>query len=274
MGRTTLASRIADKIHLDYIRGGRTPEGQSLPSVRALRDEYGASLATVSQALGLLEGRSLVRKASSGRCLVLDYKDPASSPALTAPIGLCLPEAFRNVMFNQVHEGVDLECSHTHHHVVVVSAEHYRLSDERAAIARLIVAGCRSVVLLPSFRMESHADTDYLNSEFQDVPVVLVDMYAPWHKRSRVVFDNRSLGFDLTRYLFGLGHHRVAIETSYGGTLRYVWPTNRDRYQGYLDAHALAGIRPNPDDRWYLDIRDPMEDALVDQNQVKRYLKR
>jgi len=76
------------------------------------------------------------------------------------------------------------------------------------------------------------------------VPTVLVDARHP--QLNRVVIDDVNGGYMATQHLISLGHRRIGyVSDQLENPFNFV--SSRDRYEGYRQALAEAGIRFRPD---------------------------
>jgi len=244
----SLPKRIASQILDEFIRSGRVAPGERLPGVRDLVEHYGASRATISHALGLLEEQGWVQRRLGSGCYVMDR--PAGGP-LAPPglIGYIAPNR-RSDLLLRIYEGLERVCrSHGLHILIATTDNDYEM--ERIQVARMVEAGCRGILLYPATRSRVQEETDYLNSEHLDLPIVLVDMASTAQKRPQVVFDNHRLGFEMTQLLLREGHRRIAFVDLGLPELEMRHYSTLERYRGYRDALAAAGIEPRPGDRWY-----------------------
>lgn len=74
----------------------------------------------------------------------------------------------------------------------------------------------------------------------RNLPVVLVDSYAPGAAFDTVVTDNESGAFTITRHLIERGHRHIAIL----GSRPDAYPSVLERRAGYLRAMQHAGLEP------------------------------
>jgi LacI family transcriptional regulator len=74
----------------------------------------------------------------------------------------------------------------------------------------------------------------------QNVPVVLVDAYAPFGDYDAVTTDNVQGGYEATRHLIENGHKQIGIIGSYPGS----YPSILERRAGYLKALAEFDLEP------------------------------
>jgi len=267
---TSLAASVARRICADFIDSGVAKAGERLPGVRELEQRYKVSKATVAHAFGILEAQGLIRKRQGQGCFVTDLVQEQPRGG-TQSLGLVLPSSMASngtgsagispaETMMQVYGGVARACRRHGCHVVVGYSD-WDYDTERQEVARLINDGCVAVVLYPTPRVHRQLRSDYLRTDFPHVPIVLVDMGYPEQKRSQVVFDNYTAGYEMTRLLIDEGHRRIAFmlaEVPHGELMHR---SNWDRYQGYLAALKDAGLGHGPADRWILLLNTP---AIVD----------
>lgn len=105
-------------------------------------------------------------------------------------------------------------------------------------------------VELPRILLETSAIEGFLvvgtflnNSMLQTIkrlsrPIVLVDAYASTDMYDAVLSDNLNGAYQAVTHLIHKGHRHIAIVGSY----RQMYPSIRERYEGYIRALADAGI--------------------------------
>lgn len=250
--KASLASKVAQRILADYITNGRLKPGEALPSMRALEEQYGASVATIAHAIGQLHAQGAVRKSRNGRACVAGSENSETDASRQA-IGMAFPSAGHAELHMRILRGVERATHRLGFHMVVAYGQDYGYESEHETVARLVRSGCKAVILNPGRRTEAEAADDYLNYDFADVPLVLVDMGLPQHRRSQVVFDNFGAGYEMTRLLISEGHSRIAFMAIFGGPGRLLWPSNHDRWLGYMAALNEAGLEYDPDLLWQID---------------------
>lgn len=242
--RRSLPQKIAQTIQRDYLAPERLKVGERLPPVRELEQQYQVSRSTILAALELLEHQGFLRRQHGKGCFAAAG---ASEMALTRTpcfLGYISPSAESELML-RIYEGIEHAAQHYDLHVLVASACH-DYEREHHQVERMIEAGCSAIVLSPTCRTPQQLACDYLNREFLDLPIVLVDLAYPTHRRPRVVFDNYHAGFDITTMLLHMGHKRIAImgfHTQPRDNL-FAWRhyAVEERIRGYLDALRLAEI--------------------------------
>jgi LacI family transcriptional regulator len=119
----------------------------------------------------------------------------------------------------------------------LASAE-WDYAEERSNLLNMIEGGVDGVLLLPVLSSRDEAD-DYLLHEFPDFPIVQLDTPVSGANRSRIVFDNWSAGYEMTKFLIAQGHRHIAFMH-----LRTPTPNRsvEDRLAGFRRAMEEAGI--------------------------------
>ncbi|CCW36292.1 transcriptional regulator [Chthonomonas calidirosea] len=251
--RRSLPQQIATAVLKDYLESGVLNSGDRLPSVRELEQQYRASRSTILAALGILEQQGAIVRRHGLGCFVAEDAPRASSMRPPHFLGYISPSTDSELML-RIYEGVEEAARRYDLHVLVASVCHdYNL--ERKQVARMIEAGCGAIVLSPTTRTPQQLAEDYLNHEFLDFPIVLVDLAYPQHKRPRVVFDNYHAGYDVTTTLLRAGHTRIAImrlnpdpEAPFACRHYAV----EERFRGYCDALRQAHIPLREEYVWTL----------------------
>lgn len=135
-----------------------------------------------------------------------------------------------NPFYSQVLAGIEVAC---------------RQRKINMLFATLLTDRANYPLEIPRLLMEQHADGLLLVGalvdraleavlEKKDVPVVLVDAYAPYHDFDSVVSDNRRGMYQAVSYLVSRGHRNIALV----GGQPETYPSIRERREGYLEALA------------------------------------
>lgn len=257
--RKMLRHKVADSILADYIRAGKLKAGDALPTVRDLQKRYRVSSGTVLSAIAILETQGVIVSRHGSGCYVSEQtEDGVGSGNGVRCIGLICGTA-RDDIFKRLQSGVDSMCSQNGYSVIL-AASNFSYEQEQEKVERLIDAGCEGIVLYPVVRSQEQAREDYLNRRYLDFPIVLVDLGLPTQKRSQVLLDNYRAGYDMTSFLLGRGHKRIAFMDYRTEETEFLHRSVMDRYRGYLAALQAAGKPADARDRWIL--REQMhEDA-------------
>jgi DNA-binding LacI/PurR family transcriptional regulator len=163
------------------------------------------------------------------------------------------------------YRGASMECErHGYHMSFSTSGGNYEI--ERQEVYRMFEAGYKGVVLFPTARTQKQLKEDYLKNELQDFPIVLLDIAYPEQKRSQVVFDNYTAGYDMTEMLINKGHKHIAFMEANSPDGDYMQKSILERYQGYMDAMRNNHLTPRPEDHWIIYhriSRDETYDGLM-----------
>lgn len=119
-----------------------------------------------------------------------------------------------------------------------------RERDQVIALTRHRIAG---LVLAPA-----NSDHSYLTDALHGIPLVMVDRAGELPGCDVVRVEDRDAARLAVAGMLANGHRRVAFIGDSSAL-----PTNQDRYRGYADAHAAAGVPIVPEmERWDSDQPD------------------
>ena len=246
--KTTLASRIYRSIVEDYVDSGVLKDGDQLPSVRELKQRYGCSITTIAHSLSMLEGEGLVEKRHGTGCF-LTGRPSLAKPREQLVIASVMPFYNQKELPFRLFTGAERAC-HRYGCQLMVATDYRDYEGEHAQVKRMVKAGCQAIVLYPVSRVWGQQYSDYLNREYLDVPIILVDTAFPEQQRSQVLFDNHNLGYEMTDLLLGEGHDRIAFmqpaEVGGGFAVR----SSKERYLGHLACLNDHDLKPRPGDLW------------------------
>ena len=98
--RRKIYVRIADELRTD-IASGRYPVGESLPSIAALCDRFGAAKATVERALAVLRDDGLIMSRQGSPSVVVDVPEQQDAADVPQPQG---PSEEFKILWSQLQE--------------------------------------------------------------------------------------------------------------------------------------------------------------------------
>ncbi len=235
--------------------------GDRLPTVKQCEIQYNASRGTIVQALSLLEEQGRIERRRGSGCYIASHSEASSASNGSRLIGLVTPNEITNEILVRLYQGVE-RVARIHNSHVILAASNTNYETERQHIHRLVQAGCTGIVLFPVTRTKEKLENDYLQREFPDFPIVLVDMAFPFQRRPQIVFDNYQAAFDITEMLLAEGHRRIAfMDTSQNGAWMHY--SNMERRRGYEDALQSAGYAVEPEDIWDVRLSNEEEDVPV-----------
>ena len=257
----SLSNRMARVIFQDFIECGVLKPGDALPSIRELKQVYGTSVTTLAHALGQLQARGYIQKFPGKGSFVTINLSEASHPLKTRTIGFVCPSLGASELMGDLYEGAQQaadRCGAT----IYASSFTGRYEQEKELVARMIADGCDALILNPVPRFYDQLEEDYLINEYLDFPIVLVDLALTDHKRVQVVFDNRTLGFQMTRLLLDEGHRHIAFAHPLFRSREVIHRSISDRRRGYLSALKQEQTLPRPEDNWCIYANGPALDEL------------
>jgi LacI family transcriptional regulator len=150
----------------------------------------------------------------------------------TRTIGLIVPDN-SNPFFAEIARIVEDVGFHNGYSVILCNSDG-NLEKEAAYINVLIAKQVDGVIFIAAGSNHEHL------SELTGagIPVVVADRDIPHTLADIVLVDNERGGYDATRYLLGLGHHRIACVAGPSDL-----NPSADRVQGYRRALEQAGVR-------------------------------
>lgn len=229
---TTLSSPIDE--------AGGTRSRATMREVAALA---GVSLKTVSRVVNREPGVSEELASRVGRAAEqLDYRPNLTASNLrrsdqrTATVGL-LVEDVANEFFAAIHRGVE-EVARQRAVAVIAASLDRDPALERDLVSAFASRRVDGLILAPSAPEQGYLTTE-LRSGW---PMVCIDRQPRGVAIDSVVTDNFEATVEGVNHLLRLGHRRVAF---IGG--QSTLGTERDRYRGYRDAMAAAGVIALPE---------------------------
>ena len=219
--------------------------------MKDIAQRAGVSTVTVSKALsgqkGVSEGKreEILRLAKE-----MGYKsqtDRSSRSNVSYNLGILMASRFfdqfnsfyGNLQMLMTNEAAKKECFAT---MEIISPE----MEEKMVMPRLLAKDKVDGYLVLGCLNEAYLD--HLDRE-SDIPYVYVDFAHSSNKRDCVISDSFYGAYQLTNYLFGMGHRDIA----YVGTLLTTGSIT-DRYLGYLKSMMEHGVRVRED--WVIPDRD------------------
>jgi LacI family transcriptional regulator len=154
---------------------------------------------------------------------------------ITRTLGLVIEDA-SNPFYSAIIRGVEEE-TRPHGFLVIVSSSDEDPERERLLLQLLCERRVDGLLVVPA-----GTDHRYLLPEIAlGTPAVFVDRPAGRIKADTIVLDNVGGARSAVEHLLAHGHRRIAIVAD-APTI----PTAAERYQGYRDALAAAGIDVDP----------------------------
>jgi DNA-binding LacI/PurR family transcriptional regulator len=238
---------------LERIRNGEFANGKPLPPERQLAETYKVSRITVIKALDELERENIIKREQGRGTFVIETREQSSSPETpgetkaksTKTIAFVCSFLANPYLFNILMGIAQAAAKHRYNLQVISSSD--TTTEEAENIKEAIARSVDGIIVYP--------DPGYKNIELysqlkaQGFPMVMVDRYYPEVITDRVVFDDETAGYELTKLLISKGHSRIAVLTHYEVEATSV----RDRLGGYRRALEDAGLVYDDDFIW-LDV--------------------
>jgi len=207
-------------------------------TIRDVARQAGVGVGTVSR---VLNNSPLVSEVTRRKVLAviaeLDYRPSPVARSLssgrTRTIGV-IAAFFTRPAFVEKLRGVEAVLAQSQYDLVLFNVETPAQRDEyfRSVPRRERVDGLIVISLPPD-------DHDVTRFRQAGIPILLVDTRHP--ALSHVVIDDVAGGRMATQHLIDLGHRRIAFVGDVVNT-PFRFTSSRDRYQGYCEALAQAGI--------------------------------
>ena len=205
----------------------------SLKDVAALAE---TSIATASRAMS---GTGYVAETTRQRILeaarTLNYQPNLRARGLrqrvSHSIGLIIPNLL-NAYYTALADSISQQLAASSYHLLLASTRD-NAATEHETVVDMVGQAVDGLIWVPSV-----ADTgllEYLAG--QHTPAVAIVRRLAGDPIDTVVFEDRAGSRAATQHLLSLGHQRIAY---IGGDVMY--SSNRDRWQGYLEAMRQAGI--------------------------------
>lgn len=209
--------------------------GNRRATIRDVAEAAQVSRSTVSRALtgrGYVAPavRTRVRKAAVGLGYVPDALARQLRQQAGRSIGMLVSD-LRNDFYASLASGVSQQVP-KQHYTMMLSDDNGSPDVEAAAAEAFVALRVAGVIVTPV----SADVTDYLTRH--RIPVVEVDRQFAAGRCDAVVVDNQSAAGRITSDLLRLGHRRIALVID-----EMHWTTGLNRYMGYREAHAAAGIQ-------------------------------
>ena len=258
----SLPIKIASLILDDYVTSGRLKAGEKMPSIRDFQKEYNTSHVTLVQAIGVLEQWGAIERRHGSGCFIKPDFDKTALPDAGKGklLGLVLPNTKDERLMN-IYAGVEQMARKYGYHVVV-AASNYQYDIEHQEVDRMVSLGCKAIVMYPIIRNRQQLKEDYLKKEYRDIAITLIDMAFEEQKRSQVIFDNYTAGYDMTMLLAKAKCSRIAFMDYNTPDCYYMHRSLIDRRQGYKNALGDMGLPCNSDD--YLLIQRPAAQSITE----------
>lgn len=180
------------------------------PTIKDVADRSGVSIATVSR---VINGADVVSEKSRKKVLEaikeLDFKPNQVARSLVLQkntmIGVLIP-ALGNQFYGEILNGVEEACSELEYDVFVCTTGS-DIQKEAKYLEAFRDRNCAGIIVM-SRRLRPET-VEVINS--LKIPVIMVNRSTSGLKCPTVSIDNFRAAFELTNYLIGLGHKKIAL---------------------------------------------------------------
>jgi LacI family transcriptional regulator len=213
------------------------------PTIRDVAKQAGVSLGTASNVLNNKGNVSAeVRNRVLSAVHSLGYKHPvrmtAASNVPLSVIGVISkwePARPINPFYSHVIAGIDRECQRHNLSLMYANVDVDELNRPNTLPPMLLERQVDGIIMLGTFV----EDTIHRVGKSVNMPIVLVDGYAPGSVYDSIISDNLMGAFNAVKYLIDLGHRHIGLV----GSTADGYPSIRERRKGYFKALRAAGIQ-------------------------------
>jgi GntR family transcriptional regulator, arabinose operon transcriptional repressor len=254
---------------LANIESGQLKPGDRVPSEKELSDQYNVSRITSKRALQILDQQGLIERARGKGSFVAQGADVSSTLTkvkeknttnnlkeqhMAAFIMPDFADSFGTRLLRSVETNMRLNNT-----AMLFRRTRGSLEEEANAIDAFIAAGVDGVIVFPVHG--EFYNERLLRMALDHFPLVLVDRYLKGISACSISVNNRQAAQDLTEYLIGLGHTRIAfVSPPAQGTT-----TIEERMQGVTNGLVAHGLPFGPED-CLTNLYSTLPDAFVPEN--------
>jgi len=212
-----------------------------MTTIKDVAKKAGVSIATVSRVInGNTNVRAQTRENVTKAIEELNYTPSAIAQGLqkkvTKTIGVIFPDA-SSYYFAEIIRGINRYLQ-KHAYQVVVSSSHDAEDEAKTFFSLVNGRQVDGVILM----MPSIHNAEVINSHIRDLPAVLLNTEINTPESVTLVIDNYQGAYEATIHLVEHGHTKIGF--IHGSRNNY---DSEERYRGYLNALAEAGIAPDKD---------------------------
>jgi LacI family transcriptional regulator len=153
---------------------------------------------------------------------------------ITMTVGV-LTQSIESQFYSRALKGIETGLEVSGHSPIIVSG-HWNAATDLASLKLLTSRRVDGVIILTS----DISDADVLAAA-QQQPVVITERLLEGPNLRSIHLDQKYGGYLATRHLLAQGHTRIAHIAGVENRA-----DARERYLGYLQAHAEAGVEPDP----------------------------
>ena len=212
------------------------------PTMRDVAALADVSIKTVSRVINQEPGVSselIERVMNAVRLLGYHHNTTASNlrraDQRTATIGLLLDDV-ANPFSSALYRAIE-DVARRHDTLVFAGSSDEDSTREEKMVLTLASRRVDGLIVVPASRSQS----GLMHILRLDRPIVFVDRPAIFHDADSVTVDNRAGASQAIAHMASYGHRRIAFL----GDIEDLW-TSAERYLGYVEGLALAGIQLDP----------------------------
>lgn len=231
----------------DKITNRELLPGDKLPTEMELAQMFGVSRITSKRALEELRSDGMIYRVKGRGSFVADLQQLQGALGKTNRgldyrnvIAFVIPFACSNGGIINTIKGASRIASEKGY-ILDIKYSNNDLDEERELLENLYEKGVGGIIFYP---ISDRKNLEVMNTlSMNEYPIVSIDRYYESVPVSYVVSDNQKGGYDVTKYLLGLGHRKIAFISDN----RIEDATSiRSRYFGYCKAlkENGLGIRP------------------------------
>jgi len=198
-------SQATEKIR-QWIESGKLPRGLLLPAERVLADQLGISRPTLRRAIEPLVQQGVL-ESQPGRGTLVPDSSPDAARNDWKILALVLPD-IANRFFSEVTESIEYTALQRGHQVLLCNSRHQSHLEE-FHIRQIVTHRVKGVILAHDPHQEVSGSLALLREA--RIPTVLLFSTAREADCDSVVLDDRAGVDQALRYLFSLGHRRIAF---------------------------------------------------------------
>ncbi len=223
-------------------------------TIRDVAKEVGVSITTVSRALN---GYTDVSEATKKKILEaverLDYAPDINARSLGGKADTTIalltsemtPDDENGFLYGYIY-GLFQQCGDQGCEFMLLVTS--RAKQEKLSFQQLCKKKNLSGVVVTGLRVDDSYYQEILSS---DIPCAMIDMRVRGTNKCRIEIDNVLASKEMTEYVIGLGHKKVALVNG-----RRDVDVSLDRGRGYEQALRHAGITPDPEYTVYCDFNE------------------
>jgi DNA-binding LacI/PurR family transcriptional regulator len=235
-GGTSLFAWVKAELRSSITRGEHRP-GEPFVTQREVVQRFGVSTTTAVRALNELVAEGLVVRRRGLGTFVAEQRPSAPPGAGQRAIAFISHDDVGPHM-GQVLAGLSARSSELGYRLVV--AHTGAAETEEQLLRRVAAEGAAAVVIFPQDRSRAAPVVAQLGRH--GVPVVVIDRYYPHQPTDAVLFDDVTIGYDVTAAVLDRGHTEVAA----------LWSEEEvtsvhDRLSGHLRALRERGVPELPE---------------------------